>query len=80
MAKAKTASKASPKKAPPPLRAAKNKSLATIEKAGQNVVEQQTMIAEAAYFIAEHRGFSTGHELGDWLQAEREIHAGMLQQ
>lgn len=30
----------------------------------------QYMIAEAAYFIAERRGFAPGHELSDWLQAE----------
>ena len=28
------------------------------------------MIAEAAYFFAERRGFAPGHELSDWLQAE----------
>jgi sterol desaturase/sphingolipid hydroxylase (fatty acid hydroxylase superfamily) len=31
------------------------------------------MIAEAAYFKAKKRGFSPGHELRDWLEAEREI-------
>jgi hypothetical protein len=30
-------------------------------------------IAEAAYFRAERRGFTPGHELDDWLQAEREL-------
>lgn len=34
---------------------------------------RQHMIAEAAYFRAEHRGFETGHELEDWLAAEAEI-------
>ncbi|HVA36502.1 MAG TPA: DUF2934 domain-containing protein [Candidatus Dormibacteraeota bacterium] len=34
---------------------------------------RRTMIAEAAYFIAEHRGFSPGCELDDWLEAEREV-------
>jgi len=27
----------------------------------------------AAYFNAEHRGFVAGHELDDWLEAEREL-------
>lgn len=36
-----------------------------------NSREQQ--IAEAAYFIAESRGFSGDHALDDWLQAEAEI-------
>jgi hypothetical protein len=31
------------------------------------------MIREAAYFRAEHREFAPGHELEDWLAAEREI-------
>ena len=31
------------------------------------------MIAEAAYFIAEKRGFSEGDIQGDWLRAETEI-------
>lgn len=33
-------------------------------------------ITQRAYEIAERRGFSPGHELDDWLQAEREIEAG----
>jgi hypothetical protein len=32
--------------------------------------DQQRMIAEAAYFLAESRGFNPGHELEDWLTAE----------
>lgn len=31
------------------------------------------MVAEAAYFIAEHRGFSGGDPVQDWLAAESEI-------
>lgn len=31
------------------------------------------MIAESAYYRAEARGFEAGHELEDWLAAEREI-------
>jgi hypothetical protein len=30
-------------------------------------------IAEAAYWRAERRGFEPGHELQDWLEAEREV-------
>lgn len=33
------------------------------------------MIAEAAYFKSEQRGFVAGHELADWLAAESEIAA-----
>jgi hypothetical protein len=31
------------------------------------------LIAEAAYFRAEKRGFAPGHEAEDWLSAEREV-------
>lgn len=31
------------------------------------------MIATAAYYIAEQRNFAPGHELEDWLAAERQI-------
>jgi hypothetical protein len=37
--------------------------------------QRQTMICEAAYYIAEHRGFEPGHDVDDWLAAEREIDA-----
>jgi hypothetical protein len=36
-----------------------------------------TQIAEAAYFLAEERGFAPGHELDDWLEAERRIRAAL---
>ena len=35
--------------------------------------ERRRMIAEAAYFRAERRGFATGSEVDDWIQAETEI-------
>lgn len=48
---------------------------------------RRQMIAEAAYFRAQRRGFSSGDELEDWLESEREIdarigarHDGTLQQ
>lgn len=31
------------------------------------------MIAEAAYYRAQRRGFENGHDLQDWLEAEAEI-------
>ena len=40
--------------------------------------DYQEMIAEAAYYKAEQRGFIPGFEEEDWLQAESEIIA-MLQ-
>jgi hypothetical protein len=33
------------------------------------------MIALAAYFLAEQRNFEPGHEMDDWLEAERQIRA-----
>jgi hypothetical protein len=35
--------------------------------------DRSRMIAEAAYYRAERRGFEPGHELEDWLAAEVEI-------
>ncbi|OGA53663.1 MAG: hypothetical protein A3F74_02290 [Betaproteobacteria bacterium RIFCSPLOWO2_12_FULL_62_58] len=35
--------------------------------------ERLRMVAEAAYFRAERRGFATGGEVDDWIQAETEI-------
>ena len=37
---------------------------------------QYERIAERAYELAAQREFRAGHELEDWLQAEREIEAG----
>ncbi len=30
-------------------------------------------ISEAAYYRAEARGFESGHELEDWIEAERQV-------
>ena len=45
--------------------------------AGAKIVPEQRLelIAQAAYFIAERRGFAPGNELEDWLQAEAQIEA-----
>jgi len=37
--------------------------------------DRNACIAEAAYFISKRRGFVHGHELDDWLEAEREVDA-----
>ena len=36
-------------------------------------VDFKAMVAEAAYYKAEHRGFAPGFEMDDWLEAEREL-------
>jgi hypothetical protein len=35
--------------------------------------KRQLMIAEAAYYISQHRGFGAGCEMDDWLLAEKQI-------
>jgi hypothetical protein len=35
--------------------------------------EWHRMIAEAAYYLAEKRGFAGEHSLGDWLAAEQQV-------
>lgn len=39
---------------------------------------REQMIAEAAYFRAEQRGFAPGNEMSDWFQAEADVE-GLLQ-
>ena len=41
---------------------------------------RQCRIAEAAYVLAERRGFACGYELDDWLTAERDIDAALAQE
>ena len=48
------------------------------EKTTPRVIENkddghQCQIALAAYFKAERRGFASGYELDDWLEAEHDI-------
>lgn len=42
---------------------------------GMSAGQRQQMIAEAAYYRAEGRGFTDGDPFLDWLDAEREIDA-----
>lgn len=35
--------------------------------------QQRSLVAIAAYYLAEHRHFEPGHELEDWVAAERQI-------
>ena len=43
--------------------------------AGVTTEERNQLIAKAAYFRSERRGFTPGSELQDWLEAEAEIEA-----
>ena len=58
-------------------KAAAPKRSAERQTAGPKIVpeQRQHLIAQAAYFIAERRGFAPGNEVEDWLQAEAEIEA-----
>ena len=40
--------------------------------------QRAALIARAAYFRAEKRGFAPGHETEDWLAAESEVDAKLL--
>jgi DUF2934 family protein len=40
---------------------------------GINAQEREMLIARAAYFRAEKRGFAPGGELQDWVEAEEEV-------
>lgn len=56
-----------------PLRGMKRHSIVT----AIGLDRRQSMIAEAAYYVSEHRGFEPGHELDDWLAAESQINAAL---
>lgn len=43
------------------------------DKSSVSSEQRDCMIAEAAYFRAEKRGFAEGDLVQDWLEAEREI-------
>lgn len=40
--------------------------------------KRAALIAEAAYYRAQKRGFAPGHETEDWLAAEAEVDAKLL--
>ena len=41
--------------------------------------DRESMVRTAAYFRAQQRNFATGHALDDWLAAEAEIDAALLE-
>ena len=47
--------------------------------AGVDAAERQRLIAEAAYLMAERRGFQTGDPAQDWINAEEEVNRMLLQ-
>jgi hypothetical protein len=46
--------------------------------AGVDAAERQRLIAEAAYLMAEQRGFEEGDPAQDWINAEEEINRKLL--
>jgi hypothetical protein len=42
-------------------------------KAAAGDADRQTMVAMAAYFRAQKRGFAPGYEIEDWIAAEAEV-------
>ena len=49
---------------------------AVSEESTENELDAEELnrrIAEAAYYIAEKRGFAPGNEQADWLKAEQEV-------
>jgi hypothetical protein len=59
-----------------PAKPIKRSTIRAIEEAaavGCSLDLARAMIAEAAYYRAERRGFKPGHELEDWLAAEADI-------
>ena len=46
---------------------------ATASHGGLDASSRRGMIAEAAYYLAEKRGFAPGRELEDWSEAESRI-------
>ena len=64
------------KSAPPSQARERSREPVTIQRATAAFLEPEkrcAMIAEAAYYLAECRGFASGHEQEDWLAAEAEI-------
>ena len=44
-----------------------------VERDWDNAEDRYAMIAEAAYYKAEQRGFAMGYEEVDWIEAEKEL-------
>ncbi len=71
----------SPETAAPAKRAPRKRAAASAETDHPKFVDptqRAALIARAAYFRAQNRGFVPGHELADWLAAEAEVDAELL--
>ena len=61
------------KPAPAPKEPAARKPVSGNSETRLTLEELERMIAAAAYQRAEKRGFAPGHEIEDWLEAEKEV-------
>jgi len=61
-----------------PVAATAEEELSPDRSASSEPPQRHALIAESAFFIAQERGFAPGHELDDWLAAEREVDQGLL--
>lgn len=64
-----------PKSAAKPSEAPAKPAAAKPAAAKPSPAERTKMIAEAAYYLAQKRGFSGGNELADWTAAEKQVDA-----
>lgn len=55
--------------------ASKPNSLLKVSAASVTAEMRRAMIAQAAYYIAEQRGFGDGRDVEDWLLAEKQVDA-----
>jgi hypothetical protein len=67
---------ATPRSAPRKARKPAENPVAAVDKparANLTPEELRKLVSEAAYFRAKQRGFTPGHEVEDWVQAEAEV-------
>ena len=77
LAASKPAEKPTTKKTAPRARRAAPHKPAADGVTGLTAQERHALVAQAAYFRAEARGFAAGGEFEDWVAAEAEVNAQM---
>jgi hypothetical protein len=75
LAKLRPTASPGPRAENPPLRVIRRPAIEPAKAMHRLLADRAQRIAIAAYHRAERRGFAAGHELDDWLAAEREIDA-----
>jgi DUF2934 family protein len=54
-------------------KAAMKSTISGAARAEMSADELRKLVSEAAYYRAKQRGFTPGHEMEDWIQAEAEV-------